>query len=142
MEAKENTEQYIKKDNVSIDILGSMKPTKILSNSEKFEKGEVFRININNGNIKPFTTQSPMYRFHLKYLDDVEKILPARKQKFDKKRVEEYAKQLDSKHYVKINNGTNECLFPYDKVYLNSQFQNMQQMLQKISQKPQRAYHP
>jgi hypothetical protein len=142
LEAKDKIHLYITKDRVQIDILGGIKPSKILSNAEKFDTGEIFRINVSNGKTNVFRTQSPMYRFHLKHLDDVGKIIPARNLNFDKRSVKEYTKNLESSFHVKINNGREECLFPYDKVYLNNQFQNMQQMLQKISQKPQRAYHP
>ena len=124
LNSSEELDKYIitKEKNILFEILGMIEPKKFLALSEEFKENEIFRINKqSNGNFKSFKTFSNMHRIDLQYLKNSEKIIPSKKinMHLSKEIIEQYKKaNTTATNYVNVN----DFLIPYDKIYLNSQF--------------------
>ncbi len=128
---KNDYQSYIKINSIDLDILGSMSPKNLINLAVPFEKDEIFRIN----NLKPYITHSPMHRITIKYLENINKIIPSRTIDYSQKNVNLYKNNFpDEKKFIKIINYDNNYDFlPYNKVYLNSQFKDFQEFIHKIN---------
>lgn len=63
---KSNLTPMLKRKSIKLEILGVISPKNFIVLSEQFSKDEVFRINkTKEGEIKPFRTNSPMYRIKI-----------------------------------------------------------------------------
>lgn len=133
-----NIENNLKKNTIKLEILGCISPEKFLTLSEEFSEGEIFRVN-KGTSLNSFKTIAPMSRIYLKYLSNIEKIIPPRKIDFDIQSINNYKKIFKNENkYVKIESENNSCLFPYNKVYLNNQHNNFQQLLNNINMEKNR----
>ena len=105
--------------------------------SEEFKTGDTFRVNIKqNGEIQKFNAKDNMYRIYLKYLENLDKVIPSKKINTKIDSLEEYIKTFPNENnYVKICNEDQEVFFPYNKVYLNSQYKNIEELIKKVTVK-------
>tara|TARA_B100002019_G_C21271417_1_gene602590 strand:+ start:1905 stop:2270 length:366 start_codon:yes stop_codon:yes gene_type:complete len=87
-----NIDQVIKRDSFSIDLVGMIDSKRLAFLSEEFDSGEVFRVNFSNDRINNFKTISKMSRISIKYLDNIDKLMPSRNQAFNLDLIEEYKK--------------------------------------------------
>lgn len=132
-----NLEDFLKIKEFEIEICGLISTEKFLFLSEEFKTGDTFRVNIKqNGEIQKFNAKDNMYRIYLKYLENLDKVIPSKKINIKINSLEEYIKAFpNEKNYVKICNEDQEVFFPYNKVYLNSQYKNIEELIKKVSVK-------
>jgi len=106
----------------------------MLNLSVPFDKDEIFRIN----DLKPYKTQSPMHRITIKYLENINKIIPSRTIDYSQNNVNLYKNNFPNENkFIKIINHQNNYTFiPYNKVYLNSQFVDFENFMKKINNNP------
>tara|TARA_B100000700_G_C15063470_1_gene867720 strand:- start:16756 stop:17721 length:966 start_codon:yes stop_codon:yes gene_type:complete len=129
-----NINSFLKVKNFDVDICGIISVNKFLFLSEEFGTGETFRLNINNNKINKFNAKDNMHRIFLKYLDNVDKIIPSRKIKTNINNLKKYTKNFQNENtYVKVLSDNKEAFIPYNKVYLNSQYKDLEELIKKIN---------
>ena len=112
-----------------------IKPEQFLVLSEEFKENEIYRVNQNKqNNFNSFKSESSMYRIDLRYLKNMEKILPFKNlpKQFNIEKLKKYKSALPkAEKYVRLRFGNETETFPYDKVYLNSQYANFMEFSKK-----------
>lgn len=130
-----NIEQHANLKDIEIEIIGMIKPEQFLVLSEEFKENEIYRVNQNKqNNFNSFKSESSMYRIDLRYLKNMEKILPFKNlpKQFNIEKLKKYKSALPkAEKYVRLRFGNETETFPYDKVYLNSQYANFMEFSKK-----------
>lgn len=131
----------LKQNSINLEILGIIEPKKFLVLAEEFKENEIFRVNKNKDKLNAFKSVSSMYRISLKYLSNIEKIIPPRKLNFDYETLINYKKLFQNENrYVKIENDKSKLLFPYNKVYLNSQYKDFNELINNFKSNNIKGY--
>jgi len=128
-------EMIVKTKNITLEIMGIISTEDFLKLSVPFNEKEVFRVNKkrNIEGFNVFKTQSPMHRINLGYLNSINKYIPSRViNKHSFAQIEEIVKNIpNSTKNVKLFIEGKELIFPYSKMYLNSQYISLEEMLNK-----------
>lgn len=128
-----NIRHNLKIKNFQVEPVGIIESEKMDYLSESFEEDEIFRVNFSQEKSQSFKTTAPMSRISIKYLSNIDKIIPSINQNFNLEQINNYNLLFpNEKHYVRINNGKEKATLPYNKVYLNSQYSTMEEFISKF----------
>lgn len=128
-EIYKNIEQYMRVSQVDVDILGTITPEKFTILSDKFEKGEIYRINTSNSNLNAYSVHSPMHRIFIRYLENVEKTIPNLTIGVPSQKLDRYRSKTTDSLYVK---NTQDQLIPIGKIYYNSQHRSYSHFIKSL----------
>ena len=127
-------EVKLKKNDIVLEIAGSISSQDFVKRSTFFSKGEVFRINKTKNGVKAFKVFSDMYRINIGDTYHPNKVFPSRNvSRVNVESLEEYKKLVGERNkFVKIISDGQELLFPYGKVFENSPFMTFEEALKKM----------